>query len=106
MRMGQKDLTSIRRSGMRSKHIAGLHLKLAENGIRDYLPVLLYPSFNEIFNPETSTVLSEYGSLLTDRGRRSFMPLIFEELFDAMEKCGMDEIDAAWIPYLKRRYIP
>lgn len=91
---------------MRSKYIAGLHLKLAENGIRDYLSVLIYPSFNEVFNPETSTVLSEYGSLLTESGRQGFMPLTFEKLFDTMEKCGMDEIDAAWIPYLKRRYIP
>ena len=77
----------------------------SESGIKDFLSVHLYPSFNEHFNPNTSTVLADYCSLLNDSGKPTFMPLTYEDLFEAMKKCGMDEIDGGWIPYLTRRYI-
>lgn len=86
-------------------HILGLSMLQHKDGIKDFLSVHLYPSFNEHFNPETSTVLADYTSLLNDKGRRSFLPLTYEYLFDAMTKCGMDLLDEGWIPYLKRRYI-
>lgn len=86
-------------------HILGLSMRLHRGGLKDFLSVHLYPSFNEHFNPETSTVLSDYTSLLNDRGQQTFMSLTYETLFEAMQKCGMDEIDAGWIPYLTRRYI-
>lgn len=86
-------------------HILGLSMLQHEGGIKDFLSVHLYPSFNEHFRPETSTVLSDYRSLLNDKGRKSFMPLTYETLFDSMKTCGMDEIDEGWIPYLTRRYL-
>lgn len=86
-------------------HILGLSMKLHRDGIKDFLSVHLYPSFNEHFNPNTSTVLADYCSLLNDSGKPTFMPLTYEDLFEAMKKCGMDEIDGGWIPYLTRRYI-
>lgn len=86
-------------------HILGLSMLQRKDGIKDFLSIHLYPSFNEHFNPETSTVLADYTSLLNDKGRKSFLPLTYEYLFDAMTKCGMDKIDEGWIPYLKRRYI-
>lgn len=86
-------------------HILGLSMLQREEGIKDFLSIHLYPSFNEHFNPKTSTVLEEYISLLSDKGRNSFLPLTYENLFETMKMCGMDEIDKEWIPYLKRRYI-
>lgn len=86
-------------------HILGLSMMQHCDGIKDFLSVHLYPSFNEHFNPKTSNVLKNYTSLLNNKGRDSFMPLTYEALFDAMKKCGMDEIDEGWIPYLTRRYI-
>ena len=86
-------------------HILGLSMLQHENGIRDFLSIHLYPSFNEHFNPNASTVLSGYTSLLNEKGRKSFLPMTYECLFNAMIKCGMDEIDEKWIPYLTRRYI-
>lgn len=86
-------------------HILGLSMKLHEDGLKDFLSVHLYPSFNEHFNPETSTVLADYSALLNDSGKQTFMPLTFECLFEAMKKCEMNEIDERWIPYLIRRYI-
>lgn len=86
-------------------HILGLSMMQHEGGIKDFLSIHLYPSFNEHFNPETSTVLADYSSLLNDNGRKSFMPITYERLFEAMKKCGMDEIDDGWVPYLTNRYI-
>lgn len=85
-------------------HILGLSMKLHRDGLKDFLSVHLYPSFNEHFNPNTSTVLADYCSLLNDSGKPTFMPLTYEDLFDEMKNCGMDEIDEGWIPYLTRRY--
>ena len=85
-------------------HILGLSM-IQRNKIKDFLSVHLYPSFNKHFNPETSTVLSDYTSLLTEKGRDSFLPMTYETLFEAMKDCGMDEINKDWIPYLVRRYI-
>lgn len=86
-------------------HILGLSMLQDKDGIKDFLSVHLCPSFNEHFNPKTSTVLANYTSLLNDKGRKSFLPITYEYLFDAMIKCGMNKIDEGWIPYLKRRYI-
>ena len=86
-------------------HILGLSMKLHKDGLKDFLSIHLYPSFNEHFNPKTSTVLTDYCSLLNDSGKATFMPLTFEDLFKAMKNCGMSEIDEGWIPYLTRRYI-
>ena len=85
-------------------HILGLSMVQHED-IKDFLSVHLYPSFNEHFNPATSTVLRDYSSLLNEKGKATFLPLTYETLFDAMKACGMDEIDEGWIPYLIRRYI-
>ena len=38
------------------------------------------------------------------KGKKTFLPLTYEALFDAMKENGMDEIDKGWIPYLIRRY--
>lgn len=86
-------------------HILGLSMLQQKDGINDFLSVHLYPSFNEHFNPANSSVLEEYTSLLNEKGKSTFMPLTFETLFEEMKKCGMDEIDEGWIPYLNRRYI-
>lgn len=85
-------------------HILGLSMK-QHGDVKDFLSVHLYPSFNEHFNPETSTVLADYASLLNDEGKKTFLPLTFEALFESMKECGMDELDEGWIPYLTRRYI-
>ena len=85
-------------------HILGLSM-IQHGDIKDFLSVHLYPSFNEHFNPKSSTVLADYTSLLRDKDKKTFLPITFETLFDAMIKCGMDEIDNVWIPYLTRRYI-
>lgn len=86
-------------------HMLGLSMKLHGDGLQEFTSVHLYPSFNEHFNPKTSTVLAKYCSLLNDRGKGTFMPLTYEDLFEAMKACGMDEIDGGWLPYLTRRYI-
>ena len=86
-------------------HILGLSMKLHRDGLQDFISVHLYPSFNEHFNPKTSTVLADYCSLLNAGGKQTFMSLTYENLFKAMEKCGMDKIDGGWIPYLTRRYV-
>ena len=86
-------------------HMLGLSMVQHTGGIKDFLSVHLYPSFNEHFNPEKSSVLEDYTALLSGKGRRTFMPLTFETLFEAMKNCGMDEIDGEWISYLTRRYI-
>lgn len=86
-------------------HILGLSMMQHEGGIKNFLSIHLYPSFNEHFNPKTSTVLKDYMSLLNEDGKKSFLPLTYEELFSTMKECGMDEIDKDWISYLTRRYI-
>lgn len=86
-------------------HILGLSMLQHDDSIKEFLSVHLYPSFNEHFNPATSTVLADFTALLNEKGQRTFMPLTFETLFEAMEACGMDEIDGDWLPYLKRRYV-
>lgn len=86
-------------------HILGLSMMQHPEGVKEFLSVHLYPSFNEHFNPETSSVLADYQSLLNEKGRRTFLPLTFESLFEEMMHCGMDEIEKGWLPYLNRRYI-
>ena len=86
-------------------HILGLSMLQHKDGIKDFLSVHLYPSFNEHFNPNTSTVLADYTALLNDKGRKTFLPMTYECLFNGMTKCGMGEMDEGWIPYLTRRYI-
>ena len=74
--------------------------------LKDFISVHLYPSFNEHFNPNTSDVLKDYCSLLSYSGKQTFMTLTYEDLFDAMKKRGMDDIDGKWIEdYLEKRYI-
>ena len=77
-------------------HILGLSMMQHPEGVKEFLSVHLYPSFNEHFNPETSSVLADYQSLLNEKGRRTFMPLTFESLFEEMMHCGMDEIETGW----------
>lgn len=86
-------------------HILGLSMKLHKDGLKDFLSVHLYPSFNEHFNPNSSTVLNDYCNLLNEYEKLSFMPLTYEDLFESMRNCGMDEIDKGWIDYLTHRYI-
>ena len=86
-------------------HILGLSMVQHGDGIKDFLSVHLYPSFNEHFNPETGSVLADYTALLSCKGRKTFLPVTYEALFDAMEKCGMNEIEEGWLPYLTRRYL-
>ena len=86
-------------------HILGLSMKL-QGELKDFISVHLYPSFNEHFNPNTSDVLKDYCSLLSYSGKQTFMTLTYEDLFDAMKKRGMDDIDGKWIEdYLEKRYI-
>ena len=53
--------------------------------------------------------IRQYRGTLTEPGKNSpYRDRSIEEnlaLFEAMKKCGMDEIDGGWIPYLTRRYI-
>lgn len=53
-------------------------------------------------NPNSDEILHRIEDFCKENGWRARG---YECLFDAMKKCGMDEIDREWIPYLTRRYI-
>ncbi len=80
-------------------HMLGLSM-IRKGDINEFLSIHLYPSFNEHF----IEVVPQYTDLLSERGRQTFTPLTFEELFKAMQDIHFTEMDTEWKDYLQRRY--
>lgn len=83
-------------------HILGMSM-VQHHDIRRFLSVHLYPSGNRHYKK----VLPEYECLLTEKGRSTFLPLTYEQLFEAMGhyvffSC---EEDRKWKEYLQDRYL-
>ena len=76
---------------------------MVKNKDIDYFThIHLYPKENGHFE----VVLPVYEKkLLTDKGRRSFRAVTFEELFMELGREYADERFAKWVTYLKDRYL-
>ena len=62
----------------------------------------LYPQGNTHFDKEA---IPEYTKLLTEKGKKSFIGLTYENLFRLMGKYFTSSQETAWVGYLKRRYL-
>lgn len=82
-------------------HILGASMVL-HGDIYRFTSIHLYPMANVHFCEDA---IPRYCELLTDKGRKSFVALTYERLFDLMDKHLDVEDKDGWIAYLKRRYI-
>lgn len=62
----------------------------------------LYPQGNTHFDNEA---IPEYTKLLTEKGKKSFIGLTYENLFRLMGKYFTTPQEIDWVEYLKRRYL-
>ena len=62
----------------------------------------LYPQGNTHFDKEA---IPEYTKLLTEKGKKSFIGLTYENLFRLMGKYFTSPQERDWVEYLKRRYL-
>lgn len=62
----------------------------------------LYPQGNTHFDKEA---IPEYTKLLTEKGKKSFIGLTYENLFRLMVKYFTSPQETDWVGYLKRRYL-
>ena len=82
-------------------HLLGLAM-LKNKQIDVFTHIHLYPKENGHFEE----ILPIYeNKLLTEKGRKTFLALTYEELFSEMEKEFTKDIFAQWVHYLKERYL-
>ena len=81
-------------------HILGLGM-VQKGDLSHFLYIHLYPEFNKHFNE----VIPEYQCLLSEEGMKTFLPLTYERLFNAIEKANFGKESDNWIKYLRERYI-
>lgn len=82
-------------------HILGAAM-VGHGDIEIFHCIHLYASKNTHFHDEA---IPEYLTKLTDIGRKSFIPLTYEDLFDLMSKYFTDPKEVDWIEYLRKRYL-
>lgn len=82
-------------------HILGYSMK-RKGDVEIIHHVHVYPRDNEHFH---NYALPEYRQLLTEAGKESFKPLTYEEYFALLDQYREDKAIAAWVSYLRRRYL-
>ena len=83
-------------------HILGASMVHFTKEIDHFYHIHLYPQGNEHF----VEIIPKYQELLSEKGRASFLPITYEELFCEMEKLFCEnEKHTNWIKYLKARYL-
>ncbi|VBB46046.1 conserved hypothetical protein [uncultured Paludibacter sp.] len=82
-------------------HILGAS-QVKQGKIKHYYNIYLYPNGNEHFSKR----IPEYLTFLTQKGKETFIPITYEELFATMESIfNEDKTQINWIKYLKERYL-
>lgn len=82
-------------------HILGY--SMINNGdIKHFHHIHLYPHGNIHFHIKA---LPEYKKLLTGDGKKTFIDLTYESLFDMIEVYFTSEKEKEWLKYLRKRYI-
>lgn len=82
-------------------HILGA-LMVIKGDIEIFHCIHLYPEGNIHFH---SYSIPEYQKLLTEKGRKSFIGLTYENLFHLMEKYFTNPSESRWVKYLTERYL-
>ena len=82
-------------------HILGYSM-LCRGDIRHFHHIHLYPQGNKHFH---EYAIPEYKSLLTDHGKKSFIDLTYEALFDKIEIIFKSDKHQDWVKYLRKRYL-
>ena len=76
---------------------------MVNNGdFKHFHHIHLYPQGNKHFHEHA---IPEYKKLLTDDGRKTFIDLTYESLFDMIEVYFTSEKEKEWLKYLRKRYI-
>ena len=83
-------------------HILG-YAMLHKGEIKRFHHIHLYPQGHEHFRDHA---LPEYKTILTERGKDSFIDLTYENLFELMHKYFQTPKQQEWLDYLKKRYLP
>lgn len=82
-------------------HILGA--AMIDDGDLDFFNhIHLYPQGNTHYE---KTAIPQYTKLLSEKGKKSFIGLTYENLFRLMEKYFTSPQETAWVEYLKRRYL-
>lgn len=82
-------------------HLLGYSM-IDKGDIQRFHHIHLYPHDNVHFH---QYALPEYKSLLTPKGKESFIDLTYESLFDMMSQYFTSAKQKEWIKYLYQRYI-
>lgn len=82
-------------------HILGYSM-LHRRDIHHFHHIHLYPQGNNHFHEHA---IPEYKQLLTEEGRKNFIDLTYESLFNLIEKHFKQEKQKEWLKYLRERYI-
>ena len=82
-------------------HILGASMVI-HGDIKEFTSITLYPKANVHF---CNDAIPAYKELLTDIGKKSFISITYEELFDLMEKYLNLDDSNNWINYLRYRYL-
>ena len=82
-------------------HILGASMVI-HGDIKEFTSITLYPKANVHF---CNDAIPAYKELLTDIGKKSFISITYEELFDLMEKYLNLDDSKNWINYLRYRYL-
>ena len=75
---------------------------LAKGDIQHFHHIHLYPQGNKHFH---KYAIPEYKQLLTEDGKKNFIDLTYESLFNLIEKHFKQEKQKEWLKYLRERYI-
>jgi hypothetical protein len=95
-RLKQDDFRQIWRN-----HILGAAIQQSGE-IQHFYHVHFYPKGNSHF----VTVIPEYQSILSEKGKETFIPITYEDFFFYLEKIfNGNQIQINWINYLKTRYL-
>ena len=82
-------------------HILGYSMLLRRD-IQHFHHIHLYPQGNIHFHQHA---VPEYRNLLTEEGRKSFIDLTYESLFNLIEVHFKQDRQKEWLNYLRERYI-
>lgn len=73
-----------------------------EKKYSDYRSILLFPKENEYI----AKAAADYEKRLSTYGKKFFLGVTYEQLFDAIQEHASSPRAKDWLAYLRRRYIP
>ena len=87
-------------------HLLGASM-VQHKDIAHFLSIHLYPKGNVHFHGDEKHIgaVEYYRHWLGPEGKKSWMAITFEDLFELMEKNYTDQESRDWINYLKERYL-